>query len=176
MFTDQPHYSLETLEVTPTNCMPALKIAPIEAVVKKTAVVAVSPYSLLRILNPVVETVVANAAGRVSVVVESVPHLLAGHRYQLMFDMQLIGVAQSSAEFSIENVPRGTHALWVEVVGSAGVSIERSIAHSIHVQRISLEAKRRMRPCVVPDYGVRPECPLKDKPVPEPDIPFIPFI
>jgi hypothetical protein len=42
--------------------------------------------------------------------------------------------------------------------------------------RISLAQKRMVNPCKKADYGVRPECPLKDKPPEKKDIPFVPFI
>jgi hypothetical protein len=33
-----------------------------------------------------------------------------------------------------------------------------------------------VRPCKKDDYGVRPECPLQDKPPEKKDIPLVPFI
>jgi hypothetical protein len=44
------------------------------------------------------------------------------------------------------------------------------------MQRISLAQKRKVTPCKKADYGVRPECPLKDKPPEKKNIPFVPFI
>ena len=44
------------------------------------------------------------------------------------------------------------------------------------MQRISLAQKRKANPCKKADYGVRPECPIKDKPVEKKNIPFVPFI
>jgi hypothetical protein len=41
---------------------------------------------------------------------------------------------------------------------------------------MSLEAKRKVNPCQLAEYGVRPECQLKDKPKPDNGIPLIPFI
>jgi hypothetical protein len=41
--------------------------------------------------------------------------------------------------------------------------------------RISLAQKRQVKPCALSDYGQRPECPLKDKPVVEEKNPFLRF-
>ncbi|HLD66826.1 MAG TPA: penicillin-binding protein, partial [Pseudomonas sp.] len=39
-----------------------------------------------------------------------------------------------------------------------------------HVQRISLAQKRQINPCKRADYGVRPECPIEDKPPAKPSL------
>ncbi|MFH7422649.1 penicillin-binding protein, partial [Pseudomonas syringae pv. tagetis] len=39
-----------------------------------------------------------------------------------------------------------------------------------HLQRISLAQKRATHPSKDDDFGVRPECPLKDKPEPKSSI------
>ena len=71
---------------------------------------------------------------------------------------------------------RGTHQLAVEIIDSEGHTLERTPNQPIHVKLISLDQKRRGNPCASSDYGVRPECPLKDKPPEDDDIPFVPFI
>ena len=57
-----------------------------------------------------------------------------------------------------------------------GRTLERTPGQPFHMVRISLAQKRMVKPCTKTDYGVRPECPLKDKPVEEKDIPFVPFL
>jgi hypothetical protein len=44
------------------------------------------------------------------------------------------------------------------------------------MMRTSLAQRRMVTPCRKADYGVRPECPLKDKPKEKKDIPFVPFL
>ena len=78
--------------------------------------------------------------------------------------------------FALENIDRGTHQLAVEILDAQGRTLERTPNQPFHMLRTSLAQRRIANPCTKTDYGVRPECPLKDKPVEEKDIPFIPFI
>ena len=70
---------------------------------------------------------------------------------------------------------RGSHQVAIEIVDSAARIIERTPSQPFHVRRITLADKRRINPCQKDDYGVRPECPLSDKPK-ERDIPLVPFM
>ncbi len=54
--------------------------------------------------------------------------------------------------------------------------LQQSESRSFHLIRTSLAQRRMVNPCKKADYGVRPECPLKDKPVEKRDIPFVPFL
>ena len=87
-----------------------------------------------------------------------------------------MGTPGRSAVFPLENLDRGTHQLAVEIIDSRGLVMERTPSQPVHVRRDSLDSKRRAQPCQLADYGVRPECALKDKPEPDNDIPLIPFI
>jgi len=79
--------------------------------------------------------------------------------------------------FPMENIDRGTHQLSVEILDSQGRIVERTPSQPFHMKRISLAEKRRANPCKKKDWGVRPECPIEDKPKDPPkDIPLIPFI
>jgi hypothetical protein len=65
----------------------------------------------------------------------------------------------------------------VEIVDPQGRIVERTPAQPFHMKRITLAEKRRANPCKKKDWGVRPECPIEDKPKDPPkDIPLIPFI
>ena len=67
--------------------------------------------------------------------------------------------------------------LSAEVIDSQGRIVERTPAQPFHMKRITLAEKRRTNPCQKEDWGVRLECPLKDKPKDPPkDIPLVPFI
>ncbi|MCY1310727.1 hypothetical protein D9M70_609520 [compost metagenome] len=88
-----------------------------------------------------------------------------------------MGTPGRSPVFPLENLDRGTHQLAVEIVDQQGRTVERTPSQPVHIVRISLSQKRLARPCEKDDYGVRPECPLKDKPEEEDDdIAILPFI
>jgi hypothetical protein len=75
--------------------------------------------------------------------------------------------------FPLKNIDRGTHQLSVVILDENGKVLERTPNQPFHMQRISLAQKRTANPCQLPEYGVRPECPLKDKP--EEKSSFLPF-
>jgi len=64
----------------------------------------------------------------------------------------------------------------VAVIDEQERELQRSAIRTFHLLRTSLAQRRMVNPCKKADYGVRPECPLKDKPVEKRDIPFVPFL
>ncbi|TWC41489.1 penicillin-binding protein [Pseudomonas sp. SJZ079] len=175
VFTDQPRQgNAERIELAPSNGMASLPAATPPAPTAATA--QVPAYQVLRILIPEPDATIRDSAGNLIVSASSEPALHDGHSYRLLLDGQSIGATGRSPVFELNNIDRGTHQLAVEIVDAQGRTLERTPSQPLHMLRISLAQKRMVRPCKKADYGVRPECPLKDKPVEKRDIPFVPFI
>ncbi|HZX17891.1 MAG TPA: DUF4124 domain-containing protein [Pseudomonas sp.] len=175
VFTDKPRSGdAERVELAPSNSMPTIQT--------QTAPVTEAPpepsqrYSLLRVLVPQPDATIRDSAGNLIVSVNSEPKLFPQHSYRLLLDGVQVGEAGSSPVFPLENIDRGTHQLAVEIIDQQGRIIERTPTQPFHMLRISLAQKRMVNPCKKADYGVRPECPLKDKPPEKKDIPLVPFI
>ena len=176
VFTDKPKSgNAERVELAPSNSMPTIQTPSATQVVSPPPEPA-QRYSLLRILVPQPDATIRDSAGNLIVSINSEPGLFAQHSYRLLLDGKPVGEVGSSPVFPLENIDRGTHQLAVEVIDQAGRIIERTPTQPFHMQRISLAQKRKANPCKKADYGVRPECPLKDKPPEKKDIPFVPFI
>lgn len=175
VFTDKPQSgNAERVELAPSNSMPAIQTQATPA-----AEAPPEPdqrYSLLRILVPQPDASIRDSAGNLIVSINSEPKLFPQHSYRLLLDGKQVGEVGSSPVFPLENIDRGTHQLAVEVIDQQGRIIERTPNQPFHMLRISLAQKRMVTPCKKVDYGVRPECPLKDKPPEKKDIPFVPFI
>ncbi|PTS82067.1 penicillin-binding protein [Pseudomonas sp. HMWF032] len=175
VFTDKPKSgNAERVELVPSNAMPAqpASAAPVIAAPPEPAL----RYNLLRILVPQPDATIRDAAGNLIVSVNSEPDLHPQHSYRLLLDGEQVGEVGSSPVFPLENIDRGTHQLAVEIIDAQGRIIERTPSQPFHMLRISLAQKRMVTPCKKADYGVRPECPLKDKPPEKKDIPFVPFL
>lgn len=175
VFTDKPRSGdAERVELAPSNSMPTTQT--------QTAPVIEAPpepsqrYSLLRILVPQPDATIRDSAGNLIVSVNSEPKLFPQHSYRLLLNGTQVGEVGSSPVFPLENIDRGTHQLAVEIIDQQGRIIERTPTQPFHMLRISLAQKRMVTPCKKADYGVRPECPLKDKPPEKKDIPLVPFI
>ena len=175
VFTDKPRSGdAERVELAPSNSMPTIQtqtVPVIEAPPEPS-----QRYSLLRILVPQPDATIRDSAGNLIVSVNSEPKLFPQHSYRLLLNGTQVGETGSSPVFPLENIDRGTHQLAVEIIDPQGRIIERTPTQPFHMLRISLAQKRMVTPCTKADYGVRPECPLKDKPPEKKDIPLVPFI
>lgn len=177
VFTDQPRGNAKKVEIAPTNGMNQNRSPTVRAPAP-AAPAELPAYNLLRILIPEPDaTVQEGSSGNLIVTLTSDPPLMDGHNYRLLLDGQVAGTPGRSPVFPLTNLDRGTHTLAAEIIDAQGRIVERTPSQPVHIVRTSLESKRRANPCGKDDYGVRPECPIKDKPEEDDDgIPLIPFI
>ncbi|MDU9408604.1 DUF4124 domain-containing protein [Pseudomonas sp. zfem001] len=175
VFTDKPRSSnAERVMLAPSNSaqmnqpQSTVRMAPPPAVTKPTV-----HYQVLRILVPEPDASIHNGSGDMIVTLNSEPGLLPGHSYRLLLDGAPQGEISRSPVFSLQHVDRGTHQLVAEIIDSAGLIVERTPAQPFHMHRMTLAQKRKINPCKKDEYGVRPECPLKDKPKEE--VGILPF-
>ncbi|MBV4460797.1 DUF4124 domain-containing protein [Pseudomonas sp. COR58] len=175
VYTDQPRGDAKRIQLTTSNRMPAASAGKTSPAVKNP-MPEPTPfrYDMLRVLIPEPDATIRSSAGELIVSVTSEPGLQPGHRYRLLLDGQATGEPGPSPVFPLSNIDRGSHNLSVEILDGQGRTVERTANQPFHMQRISLAQKRQVKPCAKDDYGVRPECPLKDKP-PEPKNPFLRF-
>ncbi len=180
VFTDQPNPGkAKRIELQPSNRLsqpskaapPASQAStPVKPQKKRYA-----PYQMLRILVPLPEANLREENGEVIVTATSDPALQPGHQLRLLLDGKPAGEPSTSPVFSLRNVDRGAHKLAVEIINQQGAVIERTAAQTFYLQRISLAQKKRIHPCKKADYGVRPECPLSEKPDDEEESSILPF-
>lgn len=174
VFTDSPRSSTaERVIIAPSNSAQLGPTTPTENITPPAVTKQVVHYQLLRILVPEPDASIYNASGDLIVTLTSEPGLLPGHNYRLLLDGEPQGEPSRSPVFALHNVDRGTHQLVGEIIDAAGLIVERTPAQPFHMHRMSLAQKRKINPCKKDDYGVRPECPLKDKPKEETSI--LPF-
>jgi hypothetical protein len=163
VFTDQPGTrNAKRVPLATSNRMSANPsgAAPVAATKTKP----LFHYDMLRVLVPDPDATIRSTAGELIVSVTSEPGLQQGHRYRLLLDGQPTAEPGPSPVFALSNIDRGSHHLSVEILDEQGRTVERTANQPFHMQRISLAQKRQVKPCVLTDYGQRPECPLKDKP------------
>jgi hypothetical protein len=174
VFTDQPHKGAKRVDLPPSNRISSPASTPPARAVKKPPQVQQISYQMLRILVPLPDAAVREESGELIVTVTSEPALQEGNFYRLLLDGEAVTQPSRSPVFALKNVDRGSHKLAVEILAADGYVLERTAPQPFHMQRISLSQKRRQNPCKTEDYGVRPECPLADKPEEESSI--LPFL
>ncbi|GGK04212.1 DUF4124 domain-containing protein [Pseudomonas matsuisoli] len=166
VFTDRPTAgNAKAVDIKPGNVLPTPTV-PQTAPPSPPAQVRRVFYTSLNIDSPAPEATV-RGGGDVTVTVSSEPAILPGHAYRVLLDGSPAGQPNAVASIALTNIDRGTHQLAVEIINQAGEVMLQSKAQPLFVHRTSLSQKRRIHPCQKDDYGVRPECPLADKP-PEP--------
>lgn len=169
VFTDRPPATSQgqEVELSPTNRMPAgqrlIKLQP-PAALQQQLVPASPPYQALHLLNPQPEETLRNSNRTIDIEVSSEPALLPGHSYQALLDGAAYGPPSRSTRWQIVEIDRGSHQVQIELVDADGTSLLQTDAITVHLHQTSLAERRRIRPCQEDDYGVRPECPLSDKP------------
>jgi hypothetical protein len=173
VFTDQPHKNAKKVDIAPSNQIRSAPKKPSQASSAKPKPGPLFHYQLLRILAPEPDSTIRDIQGNLIVTVTNDPELQPGHVYRLLLDGKVYGDAGRSPVFPMTNVDRGTHLLSIEIVDQYGRVAERTPNQPFHMMRISLAQKRLANPCKNEEYGVRPECPIKDKPPEESSI--LPF-
>ncbi|MBD9587418.1 DUF4124 domain-containing protein [Pseudomonas sp. PDM03] len=175
VFTDQPGSgNAKRVPLATSNRMSANPTAAPVIAEKKTEARPMFRYDMLRVLVPEPDATIRSSAGELIVSITSEPGLQRGHRYRLLLDGQPTAEPGPSPVFALSNIDRGSHNLSVEILDEHGRIVERTANQPFHMLRISLAQKRQVKPCTLTDYGQRPECPLKDKPI-EPKNPFLRF-
>jgi hypothetical protein len=174
VFTDQPRPgNAKKVQVQPANRIPTPPASKAPMPVAEAEPKPKFHYQMLRLLIPEPDATVRSTAGELIVTVTSEPGLQRGHRYRLLLDGRPTAPPGPSPVFALTNIDRGSHHLAVEILDDQGRIVERTPNQPFHMQRVSLAQKRRIKPCALPDYGQRPECPLAEKPEEESSI--LPF-
>jgi hypothetical protein len=173
VFTDQPHRNAKKIDIEPSNRISQPTQKPSVVTTSKPKPGPLFRYQLLRIIAPDPDATIRDIQGNLNVTVSNDPELQPGHLYRLLLDSKPFGEPGRSPVFPLTNIDRGTHQLSVEIIDQYGRVLERTPNQPFHMLRISLAQKRLAQPCKTADYGVRPECPLKDKP--EEESSFLPF-
>ncbi|MFY1665609.1 DUF4124 domain-containing protein [Pseudomonas sp. Pseu.R1] len=173
VFTDQPHKNAKKVPIAPSNEIRSTPKKPVQASSTKPKPGPLFHYSLLRILAPEPDSAIRDIQGNLIVTVTNEPELQPRHTYRLLLDNKVYAEGGRSPVFPMTNIDRGTHQLSIEIVDEFGRVAERTPNQPFHMMRISLAQKRLAQPCKTDDYGIRPECPLKDKPPEESSI--LPF-
>ncbi|MDE1168178.1 MAG: DUF4124 domain-containing protein [Pseudomonas sp.] len=166
VFTDQPHSNAKKVQIAESNSMSPAQL-PQKVLPKpkrKPVTLPLQHYQMLRILIPEPDATVQAMSGDFIVTVTSDPGLQPGHGYRLLLDGNVVAGPGVSPVFQLKNVDRGRHQLSAEIIDAQENVIERTPPQPFQMQRTSLAQKRKARPCKTADYGVRPECPIADKP------------
>ena len=116
----------------------AIARAPAEARPSAAQSVAQSvAYIEAAILAPADDAALRDNAGHVQVHGRVRPALAPGHQVQLLLDGTPWGSPQSTADFSLANIDRGTHSLALRILNGAGKPLFTGQPSTFHLLRHS---------------------------------------
>ncbi len=149
MFSDQARPGAEVIIIdtpkAPTR--PAIKLRP-------TTLPAEPPppdfagYERIAILQPQQDETIWNNTGNIPIAVQLVPELQTslGHQVVLEMDGDFIGEGQSSPQFQLTNVDRGSHSIRVLVLDADGRKLSMSSPVTFHLKRYFIRKKDELDP------------------------------
>lgn len=142
-YTDQPVKSAKPVDVRSVNSIPAVKTPKpdknaADSPTKAEKAEKVVNYRSVRIVEPADDTGIGHGPGDFTVRAASTPELAKDHALQLYLDGKAYGDANTSGNFMLTNINRGTHKLKVSVVNAAGKALKSSKPIEVHVFRPSV--------------------------------------
>lgn len=138
-FSDVPTPTSESVVLEPPNTTHMVQVSPKRTSDKEAREEANKHMNYnVSILSPKNEESFANGVMKVTLVVDVTPTLRKGHSLQLFHQGAPIGEPQRQKKFLIENLTRGAHQFYVEVIDSSGRSMGQSPTVTVYQQRPSI--------------------------------------
>ncbi len=144
VYSDQPHPEAEVLNIEPLHPYkaPAYKTPESSDDKKdKAQVNATSRYSSVTVDSPEHEANIHGSGGSFTVSVSSNPALKKGDKYQLLIDGRAIGQPTPLAQFNVQNIDRGEHAIAVQILNKQGESVMTSPSITVFIHRPMVKRK-----------------------------------
>ena len=101
--------------------------------------VAATAYTAFSIEQPADGETLRNAEGRISVGLSVEPGLQEGHSVRLLVDGTAMEQAINTTQFSLENIPRGSHSLQAHIIDSKGVALKSTSVQQFHLRQPALD-------------------------------------
>ena len=96
------------------------------------------PYRSFEIANPAQDQTIPNTGGAVQVSVRIEPALRNGHTVQLLLDARPVASPGLTTDFSLNEIPRGTHTAKAVIRDRRGVQIQETSTVQFHVRQESI--------------------------------------
>lgn len=121
-FSDSPGPNAKPVQIkeTPSYAPVAASTPPAAASSTLQKPATNSPYTSVRIVEPANDVTIRNPDGYIPVKVEVQPKLGPKDGLQLFLDNQAVGQPQSTGNFTLNGVDRGSHQIKVNLVDAQG--------------------------------------------------------
>lgn len=163
IYSDQPHPEAEELSIElpppPPPESASLDNAPEAPDTEQAA--PMLGYADVTIVKPENDATVRENAGMVEVELALEPGLNTeqGHKIAVMLDGEQSPATQTSEQFALSNVARGTHTLQVQIISDQGLVIATSNSVIFHLKRVSSILQGQNSPLGAPISTTGPTAP-----------------
>ena len=96
---------------------------------------AAGGYSAFSIEQPTDGETLRSAEGRISIGLSLEPGLQEGHTIRLLVDGTAMEQDINATQFSLENIPRGSHTLQAHIIDSNGVTLKSTSVQQFHLRQ-----------------------------------------
>ena len=167
---NQTEDGIKTLKLSPDT--PFLEttnnsVIPSDIATNQPKTQYVESYQSLKIESPKQEETFANTSGQITIKVTSNPKLANRSLYRFIIDNNVVSETTAKT-LDIGSLERGEHRLMVQIISDSNDVLMTSEQVVFFIRQTTLADKRRVRPCLIREYGIRPECPIEEKPKPQP--------
>lgn len=142
-FTDiAPDENAKPLKLAPLSTYPGQAPSPVSTAAPDSgkATIDEPAYQSISITSPANDVTIRENGGSLTVNTSIKPALAAGHLLVLYLDGQKMQ-ENTSGNFQLSNVDRGTHSLQVHIMDHKGKTLLSSQSITIHLQRTSIISK-----------------------------------
>gem|GEM_PF-5613961 len=125
----------ESIDLAPTTILKFHE--PVNSTPVKPSSTKIQPfkYTQLKIITPSNDQTLRHDTGNVTISVMVEPSLHKGHQIQLYLDAKPFGVKQSSGDFALSNIDRGTHTVHATIINQQGGQVMNSPSITFHLHR-----------------------------------------
>lgn len=138
-FSDSPHPGAEKLTIPDTQTFSPPTSTPKNQIVPRNQSDSEEKevqYTKIVITQPLNQSTIRNNQGYVAVALEIDPPKLGnGDKLQMIFDGSPLGAPQTSSNFELKGIDRGSHTIAVQIVNEDGKEILTSDSITIFMQR-----------------------------------------
>ena len=136
-FSDAPQKNSQQMEVPKSNTVQAIEVPEKTPEEKTDTPQAAFEYTSLKITSPADDAGIAHGGGDLSVSVLSSPTLQGEDKLRLLVDGKTQG-ENTSGEFQLSNIDRGSHTLQAVIVNQSGKILKKSSTITVHIMRPSV--------------------------------------
>ncbi|WP_110458968.1 DUF4124 domain-containing protein [Shewanella algidipiscicola] len=147
-YSDNPIENAQAVELK-ENTQNQIKLPPVvvrDLGDKQLEPAADKPSYQMRISSPSEEETIRDNNGNITIIGSITPDLASNHVLVLLMDGKVIGPAQTTAIFSLENVDRGEHIFEIKALAQNGKQLASTPPRTIFLHRARVNAIPKPKP------------------------------